>query len=201
MPSPDTTVSIAEAKFMEENASLKGEIALLESKVEELSEKVVKAVKLGERVEQQRITAIEEANSEIERLSSLLEDSRVELESEKATAKMIKEEAEIKVRDAKVQVYKLEKVAPFTNGRKMLQLMESITDTKVVDELVENLGVKGMRDPMLEGMRKKHQKGLVSDANILFEEDGSTRHETSRDEFGNTMADYAALAGIPARDN
>jgi hypothetical protein len=193
----DVVVPAKEAQLMEENAKLKGEVTLLESKVDDLKEKVERAVKLGERVETQRIEAIEEANSEIDRLNSLLEEATLSLAEEKSNAKKIQEDAERSVRDAESKVYKLNKVVGFTNGRKMIELMESVTDSKVVDVLVENLGVKKMQDPMLEDMRTRVLKGKVSRDNMVFE-DYSSSDVSALDELGNDMDEMARLVGIPA---
>jgi hypothetical protein len=192
----DVVVPAKEAQLMEENAKLKGEVTLLESKVDELKEKVERAVKLGERVETQRIEAVEEADSEIERLNGLLEEATVGLANEKSKAKKIQEDAEQSIKNAESKVYKLEKVAGFTNGRKMLELMESITDSKVVDKMVDGLGVKKMQDPMLESVRSRNLKGKVSNDNMVFE-DYSSEDVGTLDELGNDMDEMARLVGIP----
>jgi archaellum component FlaC len=201
MPGPGTVVPVGEVKLIEENAKLLGKITLLEGKVEELQDKVARAVALGERIEKQRISAIEEANIEIDKLNEELERVTIELDGEKSNAMEIKESAEAMVRNAEAKVYKLEKVVPFANGRKMLELMESVNDPKVVDKLVESLGVEKMQDPMLESMRK-HQKGLVSKDKLIIEDSiGKGNSACVTDDLGNSMDEMARMAGIPARQN
>lgn len=194
--SSELVVPAKEAQLMEENAKLKGEVTLLESKVDDLRDRVERAVKLGERVETQRIEAIDEANSEIDRLNSMLEEANIELAEEKSRAKKIQEDAEKAVNDAKCEVYKLNKVVGFTNGRKMIELMESVTDSKVVDVLVENLGVKKMQDPMLEEMRSRKPRGKVSNDNMVFE-DYTSEDAGSFDDLGQSIEEMARMAGIP----
>ena len=196
LPNKEDIVTKEEAETRVENADLRGQIALLESKVEEMNVKAKKAVKLGQRIDEQRISELEEATSAIEELEAKLAEARADAVTAQSEANnsvvVINEELEAE----RLKVYKLEKVAGLPNGRELLGLMETVQDRRVVDELVKKSGRQQMRDPLLNQMIK-NQKGKVSDNLILNEEDlDSGPNPSDVTSMGYDMDEMAALSGI-----
>lgn len=196
LPNKEDIVTKEEAETRVENADLRGQIALLESKVEEMNVKAKKAVKLGQRIDAQRTSELEEANNAIEELETKLAEARADAVAAQSEANnsvvVINEELEAE----RLKVYKLEKVAGLPNGRELLGLMETVQDRRVVDELVKKSGRQQMRDPLLNQMIK-NQKGKVSDNLILNEEDlDSGPNPSDVTSMGYDMDEMAALSGI-----
>jgi hypothetical protein len=182
-----------EAKLGEENAELRGKITLLESKVEELSDKLLKAVKLGERIDEQRRAELDEADSKISELEQGVKDAINEANEAKLNAKEIVESANKELEDANLKVYKLEKVARFTNGRELMTLMEDIHDRSRVDALISERGLTEMGDPDLQRMRKSLGKGQVNSKPIVEEKTPKKRFITG---LGHDVSEMITLAGI-----
>ena len=186
-----------EAKLSEENAELRGKITLLESKVEELSDKLLKAVKLGERIDEQRRTELDEADSKISELEQSVKNAINEANEAKLNAKEIVESANKELEDANLKVYKLEKVARFTNGRELMTLMEDIHDRSRVDALISERGLTEIGDPDLQRMRKSLGKGQVNSKAIVEEKTPKKRFIT---ELGHDVSEMITLAGITKGD-
>ena len=186
LPDAEDIVTKEEVGFREENLKLKGNITLLEGKVEKLKDKVQKAVKLGERIEQQRISEAEEAGEAILNLK------------EKVREFASKEEAFEDLIEAKeFEIYKRDKVAGFTNGRELLGLMESVHDRAGVDDTVGEKGLRVVSDPGLQRMRESLGKGKTGSGMRIEEEQVDRGNAVAQvDELGNDMSKLAALAGI-----
>jgi len=197
-PNADSVVDENEVKLREENMELRGKIALLESKVEELRDKSLKAAKLSERIEQQRIQEAEEATAQM----SFLEDqiSRLSEAADRAKSELREERDEWsgRLEESELEVYKRDKVVGFTNGRQLLGQLEGISDRTVVDELVESNGTRTMMDPTLQAMRASQAKGRTG-TGMHLEESGEKKpkrriaHDV--DEFA-PMDEIRAMSGI-----
>jgi len=195
LPESDSFVGKEDVKIREENAELRGKITLLESKVEELSGNLRKAGMLGERIDEQRIKEVGEANEKIEELERELEEMREDVSTAKSDAKAVRDEAKKLVEDAELEVYKRDKVVGYTNGRELIGLMENIHDRDVVDDVVGKNGLTGMRDPELQRMRESLFKGKTSKT-MQLDESSQKPKIVKKDEFGNDMAEMVKLAGI-----
>lgn len=196
LPAADDVVSKDEARVREENAELRGKIALLESKVDELEGRVLKASKLAERIDEQRIAEVKEANEKIAEVEDLLEEAQAKAEKAEERIRTIQESSNRRVEEAKLQAYKLEKVAGLPNGRELLGLMENVQDRSVVDELVEKRGVRRMADESLNQMLDRVKKGKTG-SRMRLEEEGEERHNRKRiNELGQDMDELSVLAGI-----
>ena len=203
LPDTDSFVTQEEVEYIRENAELKGEITLLENKVEELQGKVVKVVKLSERIDGQRREIEESADEQISavkaRLSSEYGSKIAKLEDDVRLLTEEKMRLGQRLSESDLEVYKLGKVAHFTNGRELLGLLEGVTDRNTVDKLVGKNGAREFRDASLNAMRR--QKSSVSKNTSLG--DKRDLHESNvsnvyadRDEFGHSMSEMVALAGI-----
>jgi hypothetical protein len=196
LPAKEDVVTKEEAKTRVENAELRGEIALLESKVEELDARARKAGVLGQRIDEQRIQEVEEANAAIEELEAKLAEARADAVAAKSEANVRVDEISEQLEIERIKVYKLEKVAGLPNGRELLGLMESVQDRRVVDELVKKRGVSEMRDPALQRMLTQ-KKGKIAETNILTEDDlDSSPNPTDVAGLGYDMDEMAVLSGI-----
>jgi hypothetical protein len=182
-----------EAKLREENIELNGKITLLQSKVEELSSKLSKAAKLGERIDLQRRKEIEEYESRISNIEIEAQNAIKEAEEAKLKAKESSELARKKFEEADLKVYKLEKVARFTNGRELMALMEDVHDRSRVDTLISERGLSELGDPNLQRMRKTLGKGQVSEKPIVEE---TIPKKQFRTELGHDLGEIVTLAGI-----
>lgn len=186
-----------EAKLGEENAELRGKITLLESKVEELSDKLSKAVKLGERIDEQRRAELDEADSKISDLEQSVQNAINEASEAKLNAKEIIESAKRELDEANLKAYKLEKVARFSNGRELMALMEDVHDRSRVDTLISERGLTEMGDPDLQRMRKSLGKGQVNSKPLVEEKTPKKRIIT---DLGHDVSEMTLLAGIPQGD-
>jgi hypothetical protein len=184
-----------DVKIREENVDLRGKITLLESKVEELSGKLVKVSKLSERIDEQRRGDLEEANSKISELEDKLDKALLEAIEAKNKARNIFTESEKKVADAQLEVYKLQKVAQYTNGRELMGLMEDVHSRSRVDELVRKRGLTEVSDPDLQYMRKTLGKGKTS-SNPIVEDSNYTNDKRIVTELGHNVHELASLSGI-----
>jgi hypothetical protein len=182
-----------EAKLREENIELNGKITLLQSKVEELSSKLSKAAKLGERIDLQRRKEIEEYESRISNIEIEAQNAIKEAEEAKLKAKESSELAREKFEEADLKAYKLEKVARFTNGRELMALMEDVHDRSRVDTLISERGLTELGDPNLQRMRKTLGKGQVSEKPIVEE---TIPKKQFRTELGHDLGEIVTLAGI-----
>lgn len=196
LPSADEIVTKEEAKTREENVELRGNIALLESKVEELNVKLRKAVTLGQRIDDQRVKDTSEMSDRISELEKSLEEAIEVAELAKSEANEATENARKLVEDAELEVYKRDKVVGLTNGRELIGLMESVHDRAGVDELVGKNGLTEVRDPVLQRMRNKLGKGKTGDG-VRLEEERDRPKDKRKDELGNDISHQARLAGIP----
>lgn len=200
MPGDGEVVRKEEAKLREDNAELQGKITLLESKVEELTGRLSKAVTLSERIDAQRRDEIKEAEERISELEELTEAAI----SEAAKAKEEAEEAtklhEEELESEKLLSYKLKKVVERTNGRKLMALLEGVHDRSKVDEMVqENQGLMEVSDPVLRKMQESLHRGKTYSKEVLIEE---TPPRKKRSIIGNIDLDEAAhLAGILGTGN
>jgi hypothetical protein len=182
-----------EAKLREENIELNGKITLLQSKVEELSSKLSKAAKLGERIDIQRRKENEEYESRISNIEIEAQNAIKEAEEAKLKAKESSELARKKFEEADLKAYKLEKVARFTNGRELMALMEDVHDRSRVDTLISERGLSELGDPNLQRMRKTLGKGQVSEKPIVEE---TIPKKQFRTELGHDLGEIVTLAGI-----
>jgi hypothetical protein len=182
-----------EAKLREENIELNGKITLLQSKVEELSSKLSKAAKLGERIDLQRRKEIEEYESKISNIEIEAQNAIKEAEEAKLKAKESSELARKKFEEADLKAYKLEKVARFTNGRELMALMEDVHDRSRVDTLISERGLTELGDPNLQRMRNSLGKGQVSEKPIVEE---TIPKKQFRTELGHDIGEIVTLAGI-----
>jgi hypothetical protein len=182
-----------EAKLREENIELNGKITLLQSKVEELSSKLSKAAKLGERIDLQRRKEIEEYESRISNIEIEAQNAIKEAEEAKLKAKESSELARKKFEEADLKAYKLEKVARFTNGRELMALMEDVHDRSRVDTLISERGLTELGDPTLQRMRNSLGKGQVSEKPIVEE---TIPKKQFRTELGHDLGEIVTLAGI-----
>lgn len=198
LPDADDLVTKEEAQTRVENAELRGQITLLEGKVDELNARVRKAGVMGQRIDEQRIHEVEEAKSVIEDLEKQLAEARADAVAASSEAEHAVSESREELEREKLKVYKLEKVAGLPNGRKLLGLMEQVQDRRVVDELVRKQGVQKMQDPMLDKMRNS-RKGLISpNDSVLNEEDllESSPNPSDVAELGYDMDEMSILSGI-----
>jgi hypothetical protein len=186
-----------EAKLREENIELNGKITLLQSKVEELSSKLSKAAKLGERIDLQRRKEIEEYESRILNIEIEAQNAIKEAEEAKLKAKESSELARKKFEEADLKAYKLEKVARFTNGRELMALMEDVHDRSRVDTLISERGLTELGDPTLQRMRNSLGKGQVSEKPIVEE---TIPKKQFRTELGHDLGEIVTLAGISKVD-
>ena len=186
-----------EAKLREENIELNGKITLLQSKVEELSSKLSKAAKLGERIDLQRRKEIEEYESRISKIEIESQNAIKEAEEAKLKAKESSELARKKFEEADLKAYKLEKVARFTNGRELMALMEDVHDRSRVDTLISERGLTELGDPTLQRMRNSLGKGQVSEKPIVEE---TIPKKQFRTELGHDLGEIVTLAGISKVD-
>ena len=186
-----------EAKLREENIELNGKITLLQSKVEELSSKLSKAAKLGERIDLQRRKEIEEYESRISNIEIEAQNAIKEAEEAKLKAKESSELARKKFEEADLKAYKLEKVARFTNGRELMALMEDVHDRSRVDTLISERGLTELGDPTLQRMRNSLGKGQVSEKPIVEE---TIPKKQFRTELGHDLGEIVTLAGISKVD-
>ena len=186
-----------EAKLREENIELNGKITLLQSKVEELSSKLSKAAKLGERIDLQRRKEIEEYESKISNIEIEAQNAIKEAEEAKLKAKESSELARKKFEEADLKAYKLEKVARFTNGRELMALMEDVHDRSRVDTLISERGLTELGDPTLQRMRNSLGKGQVSEKPIVEE---TIPKKQFRTELGHDLGEIVTLAGISKVD-
>lgn len=193
-PKADDVVTKEEAKTRVENAELRGQIALLESKVEELEAKTLKAMKLNERIDEQRRVSIEEADKQVSEMADALEQAQLEVKKAQEMVLLAESKAQRDVEAAHLRVYKLEKVVGLPNGRKLLGLMESVQDREAVDRIVAEEGVTRMSDPELERM-KQIVKGRFSKG-MQLEEDTRKSGGSKLNELGQDMDDLAVLSGI-----
>lgn len=198
---PADAVSRDEIGIREENAELKGKIALLEGKVDDLNSGLVRAKKLGERLDEQRIDEVSAANEKVAELEDLLE--RTKAEHEMAMDAKEEEIVEVKSKRSQLDAYKLEKVAGLANGRQLFGLLESVNDEAEVDKLVLEKGSVGVGDPMLEQMRQSiHQgKGSIG-TKVRLEEDSDEKNRRKSSENSNPIypgvmdfSNMARLAG------
>lgn len=198
LPRVDDIVTKEDAKIREENVELRGNIGLLESKVEELNSKLRKAVTLGQRIDEQRINETSEMSDKISELEKMLEEANEVAESAKTEANEVAENARKLVENAELEVYKRDKVVGLTNGRRLIGLMESIHDRAGVDELVDKQGSTVVEDPELQRMRYNLSKGKTG-SGIRLEEELDKPNKKKTDELGNDVSSLARLAGIPGR--
>jgi len=199
LPDADEVVSKEEAATRVENAELKSHITLLESKVDELKDKVAKVHKLNERIDEQRVEEVAKAKQLAEAAETRLSDALSEVAQAKAEAAEEAGSIRRELEEARMQIYKLDKVAGLPNGRELLGLMESVQDRAVVDRLVAKRGVSEIGDPNLRAVREHvmaQRKGMMSDMHRLEE---STANVKVQNELGHNMAEMAILAGIPTK--
>lgn len=199
LPDAGEVITKEEAKYREENAELRGNKTLLESKVAELNDKLLKAATLTERIDEQRISKVEEAQNRVAELEEKLETVVSESQKIVEEAQAQLSEARKLQEDAEIRAYKLEKVAGIVNGGELLGLMEGVSDRTVVDKLVMNRGLNTMSDPGLERARQSVlKKGEVSKG-MRLDEDTAVGTPSSSNELGDMMSEMALLAGIPAK--
>lgn len=200
LPKAEEIVTKEEAKIREESAELRGNITLLESKVEELQDKLRKAVTLGQRIDEQRVNEVSEANDRIDELEKKLGEATEEAELAKAEAKSEINRATKLVEEAQLEVYKRDKVVGLTNGRELIGLMESVHDRAGVDDIVGERGLMVVADPELQRMRESLGKGKTGKSVRLEEEVDKQKRKHRIDELGNDISHLAALAGIPGNN-
>ena len=193
LPKSDEVVSKEEAAYREENAKLRGEVNLLESKVEELTGKVVKVAKLSERIDAQRMESEDEAASLVEQANQKVAEAEARVAKAVEAAADARAEAKQRIEESELRVYKLEKVVGLPNGRELIGLMESVKDEATVDEMVKRQGVTRMSDPNLEHIRNS-VKGRTSNAHQLDEDAARPRGSSNVDGFD--MDELALLSGI-----
>ena len=175
----DGRVSEDEAKLREDNAELKGEVALLSGKVDDLKVKTQKAVKLGERIDEQRIAAMRRA-----------EDAEQALEDVEKKLEVLQEQSEM-------DIYKYKKVAGLTNSGELLALMEGVCSKAAVDRLVHEKGSRDIADGELRTMRESLRRGVSEPRQTLTEDklaSASTRLVAS--ETGLPEDELLELAGV-----
>ena len=176
----DGRVTEEEAGMRETVAQLEGEKTLLESKVDELTAKLKKAVVLGERIDEQRGAAS-------------LRVEELEKERDEAVARATLAEEKLGL-----EVYKHEKVVGLTNGRELLALMEDVTSKAAVDKVVKSRGATEIADGELATMRDKLFRGISDAAGMRQEltEDNKPPSGQKKDDLGNDMDEMRQLAGI-----
>lgn len=198
---PDDIVTNEEVGIREENVELKGKITLLETRVDDLSGRLQKAAKLGERIDEQRIEELGEVNDKLAELESLLE--RTKAKHDKAMGDKELEILEVKKSRSELDAYKLEKVAGLVNGRKVFGLLESVTDKAEVDKLVEEEGSVGVGDPMLESMRKSVSGKGKTGTKARLEEEVADNKSSNQSMYPDVMdmGSMMSLAGYEDTDN
>lgn len=188
LPKAEEIVTEKDALLREDNAKLNGQVAMLNSKMEDLKVKLDQAVKLGKRIEEQRLKDNEDLLKEIDELELKIQASSV-----------VEASLRDQLEESKSQNYKLDKVAGLSNGRKLLSLMESVRDPRVVDKIVaEQGGLNSMSDPMLEEMRKSI-KGKQHSKTRLEENDNVAGLGVFDFDGDMNMNHMMALAGIPSK--
>lgn len=183
MPVPDPDdgrVSESEAKLREDNAELEGKVTLLKSKVDELDSRTKKAVKLGERIDEQRVAATRRA-----------EDAEEAQERAEGELKSLSESAAL-------AIYKHKRVVGLTNGGSLLALMEDITSKAAVDKLVQEKGSKGIADGELRDMTEHLKRGVTERPQELTEDKPASRMNVpSEADTGLPGNEMLELAGVP----
>jgi hypothetical protein len=174
LPQHDAGPTEVEVQLREENATLRGEVSLLQEKAGSLDDKLKRAVELSQRVNE----ALKEAESRAEEAESKTES--------------LQEERDAAVLDA----YKATKVAGLVNGRNVLGLLEGVTSEADVDKVVARHGSTEISDRELREMRQRHQRGQ-GDARDLSENlERPNRSRGEVDEFGVSYDEMRKLAGI-----
>lgn len=177
LPKPDPVEagpSEEEVRLREENATLRGTLQVLESKVDVLDEKLKRAVELGQSANGQLREAevrAEEAESKLASLGSELHEAR--LAAAKAT-----------------------KVAGLPNARNVLGLLENVESEAEIDNVVRRYGATEISDGQLRDMRRSLQRGRGADnRENLTEDRRSVGGADDINEFGTSIHVMRKLAG------
>ena len=175
LPQQEPGPSEAEAQLREENATLRGEVSLLQEKAGSLDERLKRAVELAQKV-----------NTQLK----MAEDRVMEAEGQVESLQEEKDAAEL-------EAYKAKRVAGLVNGQSVLGLLEGVTSETEVDKVVARHGSTEISDRELREMRQRHQRGS-GDARELDED--LKRPSRSRaddvDEFGVSFDLMRQLSGF-----
>lgn len=188
LPQQEPGPTEVEVQLREENATLHGEIALLQEKAGSLDEKLRKAVELSQRVN----AALKEAEARTEEAEAALVEERTKTE---AAVQQVREEA--------LEAYKVAKVAKLVNGRAVLGLLEDVTSRAEVDEVVTREGRTEVADGELREMRRRLQRGHGDEPEPLAEDRGRGSRRSGDPlehdvrPLGTSLDEILKMAGIP----
>jgi hypothetical protein len=192
LPKEEELITKEESKIREENSDLRSNITLLESKVEDLNSRLMKAVKLGERIDRQRLDEAKKAEGRISELEALVSEKDSEVDRQKALA----EEASKLVEEKELEIYKRDKVVGLSNSRGLIRDMEGYHSQAAVDELVEEKGLTTLMDPGLQGMRDTLGKGKTGKGMRIEEDSTKKKPNSGKRVAGHQMSELATLSGI-----
>lgn len=164
--------SEAEMELREENATLRGEIKLVQSRADSLDEKLRRVVELTKRADER----LSEADARVEQAETML------VEAEDRAAK------------AELDAYKAKKVVGLVNSSNVLGLLEDVSSRADVDKVVSRHGSMEISDPNLREMRRHLQRGN-GDMQELTEDQSSGVVVRGTDELGNQFDIMRKLAG------
>ena len=162
-----------EIQLREENATLRGEIKLVQAKAESLDEKLRRVVELTKRAD--------------DRLAE--SDAR----AEKAEALLV--EAEERADQAELDAYKANKVAGLVNSSSVLGLLEDVSSRADVDKVVAKHGSMEISDPLLRDMRRSLQRGHGDEQELTEDRQPQGGRVRGVDDFGNSFDIMRKLAG------
>lgn len=183
LPQHEAGPTEVEVQLREENATLRGEIKLVQEKAGSLDDRLKRAVELAQRVN----AALEAA----------------EVRAEEAEARRVEEgtQGEERVRTLQAEAldaYKAAKVEKLANGRMVLGLLEGVASRAEVDEVVTRAGRAEVSDGELREMRRRLQRGHGDEREALHEDRVQRQQASGRevDEFGVPFNLMRKLAGF-----
>lgn len=168
-----TGPSEEEVQLREENATLRGEIKLVQAKAESLDEKLRRVVELTKRAD----ASLAEADERAERAEALLVEAQ-----ERAT-------------QAELDAYKAKKVVGLVNSSSVMGLLEDVTSRADVDKVVARHGSMEISDPDLREMRRRLQRGSGDERDLTEDRPPQAGSVRGADDLGNSFDLMRQLAG------
>jgi hypothetical protein len=162
-----------EMELREENATLRGDMRLLQAKADSLDEKLRRVVELTKRADASLAEADERA--------------------EKAEAMLV--EAQERADRAELDAYKAKKVAGLVNSSSVMGLLEDVASRADVDKVVARHGSMEISDPELREMRRKLQRGQGDERDLTEDRAPQANVVRGADDFGNSFDLMRRLAG------
>lgn len=173
-PKPENMVSEEEAGRRVESERLTKENERLVEKVDDLREKLKKAIEIGEKLD----AVAKDAQRQADEFEEKVEDL-----TGKASA-------------AELKAYKAESVAGLTNSRELFSLLEGVSDKEAVRKIVQEQGTKTMSDPVLEQMRAKIRRARTVTPTRNLEEEAAISVSEKGLVDGQSIVEQQRLAGL-----